>query len=134
MLTVEDYINQHGDIATCDPQIEVNAATLLQRANALMQAYTAATGNEAGALRSGWRPPAVNACTPGASATSKHMTGEAVDIADNNQAINEWVMTEQGTQALIECELWHEHPRDTPSWCHVQSAPPHSGNRHFYAK
>ena len=134
MITVEEYINQHSDIATCDAQIQLNAATLLQRVNAYLEAYAAATGNEVEGMRSGLRPAAVNACTAGASKTSKHMTGEGVDVADNSTSLNDWAMTEQGTQALVDCELWHEHPRDTPSWCHLQSQPPRSGNRHFYAK
>lgn len=33
---------------------------------------------------------------------------------------------------LVKLGLWMEHPSATPSWLHVQTVPPGSGNRVFY--
>lgn len=117
------------------PQIRANAKVTIERANRLLAMFYAAVS---GAVRrdatSGWRPAVVNANTKGASPTSKHMTGEAVDVEDASQALDKWLMTPAGQQALVMCELWLEHPESTPTWCHLQTVPPRSGNRVFRVK
>jgi hypothetical protein len=117
------------------PTIQVAAADTIRRANKLLEMFYAANPN---AVRrdanSGWRPAAVNKKTSGASPTSWHMFGKAVDIDDDDEDLDEWLMTEAGQKALVECELWMEHPRDTPRWTHVQTVAPRSGRRVFYAK
>ena len=80
-------------------------------------------------VSSGWRPAVVNAATPGASRTSLHMTGQAIDLYDPTGAIDAWLMAD--LQPLVELGLWLEHPDATPRWCHVQTLPPRSGNRVF---
>jgi hypothetical protein len=112
--------------------IRVNAAVTVERANRLLAAYTDSTGDDRHrTVNSGWRPPAVNAVIRGAAKASRHMTGEAVDIEDDDDSLDEWCMTGPGQDALIECGLWLEHPDATPRWAHVQSVPPRSGNRVF---
>ena len=89
------------------------------------------TLNEQGTLvRSGWRPPAVNAMTPNASPTSLHMTGGAIDFHDPSGALDAWMLA--CPQPLVDLGLWQEHPSATPSWAHVQTKPPRSGNRVFW--
>ena len=142
MITRNDYftatdgtrrdIHYSGDM---NPMIEDNAEVTVGKANLLLARFRESTGDTAQRkVNSGWRPPMVNASTKGASPTSRHMTGEAIDIGDEDGKLDEWLMTEVGTAALIELGLWHEHPRDTPGWAHWQTVPPKSGNRHFYAK
>ena len=80
-------------------------------------------------VSSGWRPAVVNAVTPGASRTSLHMTGQAIDLFDPTGAIDAWLMAD--LRPLADLGLWLEHPDATPRWCHVQTLPPHSGNRVF---
>jgi hypothetical protein len=82
-------------------------------------------------LNSGWRPPSINACTAGASATSLHMTGEACDLHDPTGELDAWLMTPEGQFTLVELGLWLEHPEATPGWAHVQTRPPRSGARTF---
>ena len=81
-------------------------------------------------VNSGWRPPTVNSCTPGASPTSWHMTGQAVDLHDPQGALDRWCSGD-GLPTLMSLGLWLEHPDSTPGWCHVQLRPPGSGNRVF---
>jgi hypothetical protein len=115
------------------PAIWSNAARTVQLVNQLLSIF----GEQRG-LTSGWRPPAVNANTPGASATSLHMTAEAADITDKDGQLDDWLMSLEGEAALVKLGLWHEHPSSTKGangdegWCHVQTRPPRSGNRHFY--
>lgn len=113
-------------------EIKANAAETIKRANRLIAIYQKATGDtRPRSVNSGWRPPAVNSLTPGAAKKSKHMLGQALDIADASKTMKAWLMTAAGQKALVECELWMEHPDATPTWVHVQIVPPGSGNRVF---
>ncbi len=81
-------------------------------------------------LRSGWRPPALNAKTPGAAKASKHMSAQAGDLHDPQGRLAKWAFEHQDT--LKKHGLWMEHPSATPTWLHLQTLPPGSGNRVFY--
>lgn len=105
-----------------------NAIEVMRRVNLLLK-RAGFTDRDAS---SGWRPAAVNASTPKAASKSKHLLGLAIDVQDGDKALQQWCMA--NTDVLAELGLWMEHPRDTPTWCHLQSVPPRSGNRVFYAK
>ena len=112
-----------------------NAARTVEAANLLLAAAEADgvkfKPNLATAMvRSGWRPPAVNGNTPGASKTSLHMQCLAVDLEDVGGRLGAWCLLRADT-VLRDLALWLEHPGSTPSWCHVQLKPPGSGNRVF---
>lgn len=83
-------------------------------------------------VSSGWRPPSLNANTPGAAPNSKHMTGQAVDVYDPDGDLDEWLMSIDGQDCMTELGLWHEHPSATKGWAHLQTLPPRSGRRTFY--
>jgi len=113
--------------------IRANAAETVKRSNSLIAVYQKATGDyRPRGVNSGWRPSQVNAKTSGAAKKSRHMTGQAIDIADASKSMKIWLMTPAGQQALVECELWMEHPDATPTWVHVQIVPPASGRRVFH--
>lgn len=124
------------------PMIEENAEVIIAKANLLLTKYQAATGDDRRRkINSGWRPPAINGSTPNASSTSRHMTAEAIDIFDyEDEALDNWLMSDAGEAVLVELGLWHEHPdylngeNATNGWCHVQTVPTRSNNRHFKAK
>jgi len=139
VITVADYFmgrrETHG--LALSPEIERNAARTVEITNKLLaQAQTygvvvkanPATGSQ---VSSGWRPPAINASTKGASPTSHHMTGRAVDLYDPDGELDEWLMSGIGMAAMEELGLWLEHPDATPGWCHLQIVPPGSGRRVF---
>lgn len=116
------------------PQIERNAVTMVDLTNRLLAAAKAggvAIHEEIqwGAVSSGWRPPSINKATEGASPTSKHMTGQAIDIFDPTGEIDLWML--KNPDVLAEIGLWQEAPASTPRWAHVQSVPPASGRRVF---
>lgn len=58
---------------------------------------------------------------------SRHLSGEAVDIADPDGKLYEYVSND--IELLEEAGLWCEH--GTKGWVHFQSKPPRSGLRFF---
>lgn len=62
---------------------------------------------------------------------SSHLYGAAVDIADADNKLKDWLQTEAGKKALVECGLWAEDYKSTPTWVHLQTYAPASFNRVF---
>lgn len=136
MITAQQFWKGRDTQYAADltPEIVANAEETLWRTNRLLAMFFAAnahTTRDRG-CNSGWRPPIVNARTKDAAKLSNHMTGKAIDVGDDDEALDTWLMTIAGQQALIECELWMEHPKATPRWCHLQTVPPRSGRRVYY--
>ena len=144
-ITIEQYFGGRRERygTECSPGIETNAARSVPLFNQLISeaerfGHTFQSVGEGDfkdtIINSGWRPPSINSCTPGASATSLHMSGEAIDLHDPDNSLDGWLMTPEGQYTLTTIGLWMEHPDDTPGWTHVQIKPPASGNRVFKAK
>lgn len=139
MITLTDYWMGRDRLypLAMSPDIERNAARLLEVVNLFVTRAKAAgvvfvANSQTGSLvSSGWRPPVVNGSTPGASRTSLHMTGRAIDLFDPEGRIDAWTFGTQGLALLEELGLWLEHPDATPRWCHLQDRPPGSGRRVF---
>lgn len=113
--------------------LKVNAADTISKANKLLAMFYAANPKAyQRGVNSGWRPPQINSGTKNASTTSLHMLCMAVDLGDDDEVLDTWLMTDAGQKALTDCELWMEHPSATPRWSHVQTRPPRSGRRVFY--
>jgi hypothetical protein len=106
-------------------ELRANADEIVAKASELLSRF--------GQLRrvsSGWRPPAINATTPGAARKSLHMSCEAVDLEDEDGSLDDWCL--EHPEVLQEIGLWQEHPAATKGWCHLQIVPPRSGKRVFY--
>lgn len=69
------------------------------------------------AIMSGYRPKEVNDKTPGASPTSAHMVGQAVDFHDPNAAMSNFFLSYP--EFLYTHDFWMEDPKKTPGWCHL---------------
>lgn len=109
------------------PAIEHNAAIMVGLANSLLARF-----GQGRHVTSGWRPASLNATTPGAAVHSKHITGQAVDLADPDGDLDDWLMSDYGQAQLVDIGLWMEHPSATKGWSHLQSVPPPSGKRTFF--
>lgn len=112
--------------------IERHAFITVERVSMLLNEFCAA--NPGAATRwvtSGWRPASLNARIAGAAKNSLHITGEAVDLSDDDSALDDWINTPAGIQVMTTIELWAEKPKWTPRWCHLQIRPPRSGLRFF---
>jgi hypothetical protein len=125
LFSLHDYLTQHAKAEDVPPSVAENAAVLLSKVRALLDDPDCPSP-DAG-LRSGYRPPDFNAGVKGAAPNSKHMTGHAVDINDNDEALDNWL-----TDAILaQYELYREAPSATPGWLHCQDLPPNSGKRTF---
>ena len=60
---------------------------------------------------------------------SSHLYGSAVDIADPKGELKKWLETRWGE--LVNCGLYMEDPKSTPTWVHLQTYAPKSMNRIF---
>lgn len=105
-------------------EIRDNAALTVAKVNNLL-----AIAKIDAKVTSGWRPPAINAGVKGAAKKSRHMTGQAVDLADPKGDLDRWCL--DNVAELERIGLWLEHPDATPTWCHLQTVPPGSGRRVF---
>jgi uncharacterized protein YcbK (DUF882 family) len=117
------------------PELRANAAKTVRAAQDLLILAKGAgqvlrPNRATGMVRSGWRPPAVNAATSGASATSLHMRCLAVDLEDTSHSLALWCQANADT-VLRDLGLYLESPDFTPTWTHVQLVAPGSGNRIF---
>lgn len=135
MITLQDYWKGRDKEYLEDFTIEIviSSNTLLERVNLLLtyikkDGIVLKTKNNS-IVSSGWRPKSYNNTIKNSSKTSKHITGNAVDIYDPDQQIDTWCLN--NLQRLEECMLWLEDPSNTPNWCHLQSLPPNSGKRVF---
>lgn len=114
------------------PTIMANAKETVRRANLFLKRYHDATGATApDGVNSGWRPPSVNAATKNAAKNSPHLTAQAVDLSDDVEAIDRWIASPEGLQALVDCDLYAEAPKATPRWAHLQTRAIASGKRVF---
>lgn len=126
MISLTDYfmgrdVQHPGELSA---ELRSNAAVMVARASALLdRAHMACSVN------SGWRPRSINACIPNASPRSKHLTCQAIDLCDEDGALDAWCLSNVPALAII--GLWLEHPSATPGWCHVQIVAPRSGRRVF---
>jgi hypothetical protein len=137
MITIEQYFGPkiaHQDATA----LRKSAATLLlQRVNALLawekelgyeqetdpDTGSSISGSKGGAGDGGFR---LSTSATGA-AKSKHKEGQAVDVFDPFDKLDDLIIDE----ILVKFGLWRESPLKTPGWCHLQSVPPGSGRRTF---
>lgn len=127
MITLADYWmgRDRTHAADLTAAIRASAEVTVERINRLL-----AAAKVSGKVSSGWRPPAINAGVKGAAKRSKHMTGQASDLADPKGDLGRWCL--DNVAELERIGLWLEHPSATPTWCHLQTVPPKSGRRVFH--
>lgn len=131
MITLADYMMGRDETDPPSEEMRKNADETIYLANLLLSWYYHDKPDaEKTKVTSGYRPSSVNANTPGASARSKHLTCQAVDLSDPEGELDDWCMENQKT--LEQVGLWLEHPSATKGWTHWQIVPPRSGKRVFY--
>lgn len=128
MLTVMDILTSSGKYPdrekdpSCTEEVRDNAQILCVRVNALLDELGLTA-----TVSSGFRTPLANAAIKTAAKKSNHMKGCAVDLVDVHGHICNVI-----TPKLLEqCGLYMENPGSTPTWTHLQTTAPHSGNRIF---
>lgn len=129
MISIDDYFGAHALTSSPSAVTRENALTLLARVNALLAEVPLVEATEP-RINSGWRPAWYNATVPGAAPKSRHITGEALDLADPEGALDDYLFENQ--ELLKRHNLFMEHPAATKGWCHLQCVPPRSGRQVFY--
>lgn len=61
--------------------------------------------------------------------SSKHLSGQAIDISDPRGELQQWLM--KNADVLLTQGLWCESFDHTLTWVHFQIVPPRSGKRFF---
>lgn len=130
VLQLTDYFTCEGDsrsmLVALDKALRDNANTLLTRVNRLMRQF----GENRRVVR-GFAPnvecdePFLQFKEP--YLPSRHQTAEALDLADPEGDLDQWLLDNQ--RLLESCGLWVEHPATTRGHCHLQSVPPKGGSR-----
>lgn len=112
------------------PAMIANANLLLPRVDQLLVLFREEQPTFPFIMNSGLRTAARNMDIPGAAPNSKHLSGEAIDVADEKaRTLARWCLLHYKDLALI--GLWCEDLRATPTWVHFQCVPPKSGIRFF---
>lgn len=124
MITSKDYLMGRDTKYPISEELEQNALRTVDRANMILQAF-----GQPREVLSGYRPAEINAKVKGAAPMSKHITCEAVDLADKDGRLAKWCMDNLPWLSAI--GLWMEHPTYTKGWVHLQTTAPKSGNRVF---
>ena len=134
MITEDDYFGRMSHQYEPDAEVRRNAQKLLDKVNALLDVLNETHPGIDGAMNpwvnSGWRPAAYNATIPNAAVKSKHITGQAIDLRDDDGYLDEFLYANQKYLQLA--GLYMENPAATKGWTHLQSVPPKSGNRVFF--
>ncbi len=134
MIKLIEYAGKwSGSPDWTQPRI-LNATTMLRRVNLLLDYMEREHGIEpprnpvtgsqvSGSTYGGFRP---QNCPQGAP-NSSHKEGQAVDIYDPQNKLDDALTDE----ILTQFDLYREHPDATKSWCHLSSRAPRSGKRTF---
>jgi len=101
--------------------IEMNLFKTIQTVDEFLKDY-----NGSIVVTSGWRDQASNKAAGGAP-SSKHCTGEAIDIQDKDGSLRKYVLA--NLDKAQELGLFFEDFRATPIWVHMQISPVRSGHR-----
>jgi hypothetical protein len=131
LLTLENVVTASGryperaNSPELTEEVKSNILDLIARANALLNEL----GVKQVAVSSGFRPSGVNVNVKGAAKKSNHLSGLALDLYDPKGELDKLFMA--NLKLLEKHGLWIESPDDTPTWSHLQSRPPKSGNRVF---
>lgn len=134
MITLEDYFGKMSHMEPPSEEVVHNAKVLLGRVNALLAQIAEFNSTLEAAVSpivtSGWRPESYNKTVKGSAKKSLHITGHAIDLADEDGELDDFLFN--NVHMLVDAGLWLEHPASTRRWCHMQSQPPRSGNRFFF--
>jgi hypothetical protein len=138
-ITIEEYFGAKATHPDATPERRANAELLLTRVNQFLEwaskqrdilllhdrdTGTLISGSKGGAGDGGFR---LQTSSTGA-ARSRHKEGEAVDIYDPNEDLDQIV----NDGILARFDLYREHPTRSPGWIHLQAVAPPSRKRTFY--
>ena len=104
MLTLEDYFGRVSHIEAPSAHVRENAVELLDRVSALLADCVLIESAMNPVVNSGWRPASYNATIANAAPRSRHITGEAIDLADPDGDLDDFLFN--NPQILSRHALW----------------------------
>jgi uncharacterized protein YcbK (DUF882 family) len=111
-----------------NPNIDKNLKTLFDRLLELQAAYKMDLVITSG-LRDQAQQDELIAQGKTNARHSKHLSGNAADILDEDGILKSWLSF--NVDLLTTIGFWMEDPKHTPTWVHVQIIGPMSGKRVF---
>ena len=133
MITMEELLSNQCKFDECDESQQENLKILLDKINQIRTKWgkpmTVTSGLRT--MKHHLEIYAAKGVTDPAKIPmqSKHLYGQAVDIADLDGSLKKWV--DSNVSLLEDAGLWCEAFSSTPTWVHFQIIPPKSGNRFF---
>lgn len=140
-ISVDDYLMGRATLDTLSPEYVGNVQTIVTRTNRLLEKF-----GQYRAVSSGIRTKADHQRIYDEKNKkrkaqglpelkipwgSKHLSCQAVDLADADGKLKAWLKTSEGLKAMEDIGLWQEDPSTTDTWVHVQCVAPASGKRVF---
>lgn len=123
MITIKELLMGREKEYPLSAEVSDNLMKLLKAVSIVRDAYAKPM-----TVTSGYRPGHYNKAAHGA-ANSAHLTCEAVDFADVDGKLGAWC--ESNLAVLAKAGLYMENKAQTPTWVHLQTRKPASGNRIF---
>jgi hypothetical protein len=124
IITIEEYLMGRDAQYPITEQMRTDALVLIAKVNLLLWHF-----GEPRRVNSGYRPAPINARVRGASKKSLHIFCRAVDLADEDERLDNFCI--DNVPLLEKIGLWIESKEVTPRWCHMQTVEPRSKNRFF---
>lgn len=121
MITAKE-LNPKGYATT--PEQDANLAELLVKMNKIRAAY-----NRPMLVTSGLRSKEDQARINPKATKSRHLMGQACDIADGDGSFKKWINA--NVSILESIGIWCEDFSASPTWVHCQIISPKSGKRFF---
>ena len=123
MITIKELL-KNINIDSIPIAHQHNLSDLLAKINVIRKAY-----GKPMTVTSGYRSMQDQLRINPKAPNSKHLSGQACDIADSNGELREWVLL--NLQLCKDVGLWLEDPRYTKGWIHFSTVPPKSNKRIF---
>lgn len=130
MLSMTELLGKYK-LEDQSPEIQANLAVLLERVNKVRSAWGKPMTPTSGlrTMEDHLRIYKAKGITDPAKIpmSSRHLTGRAVDIADEGLVLTAWLKAHP--EVLEAAQLWCEE--GNKNWVHFQTVPPASGKRWF---
>ncbi len=123
MITIQEFLMGRIKFDDLSDTLKSNTNDLLVKLNKFRSKY-----GKPMIVTSGYRPESVNSSIGGAK-KSAHIECQACDFSDKDGKLKEFILN--NASILEECDLYMEHPDNTPTWVHLQSRKTKSGSRIF---
>ena len=121
---MNEFLMNRVTYSSLSDELKENATILLMKVNELLKLF-----GEYRQCNSGYRTPEDQQRINPKSTTSKHLTCQAIDIADKDKKLANWC--HKNEYLLAKYELYCEDTNSTSTWVHFQIVPPKSGKRFF---